>query len=126
MHSHPRPLYKVFYLLSLIVFVASLAYYIQGSVSLKRGAQREKPAENETRPVSQQKRDSLPLDINEASSEELERIRGIGPVLAGRIVTYRQKQGGFDSVEELKKVKGIGPVTFKEIKPYVTLKSGER
>jgi competence ComEA-like helix-hairpin-helix protein len=46
-----------------------------------------------------------PLDLNSASAEDLQRIDGIGEVLADRIVAARP----FRSVEELDRVKGIGP-----------------
>lgn len=125
MSSPQRHLYKAFYILSLLVFAASLAFYILESVSFRNERSGKRPVEKrdstpgETRP-------EFPLDINDAAPEELERIRGIGPVLAGRIVTFRERKGGFRTLEELQKVKGIGPVTYGEIQPYLTVKSGEK
>lgn len=48
------------------------------------------------------------VDLNTATSEELEALPGIGEELAGRIVDYRAEHGGFSSVEELLEVPGIG------------------
>ena len=61
------------------------------------------------------------LDINTASKEDLITLPGIGPVLADRILEYRENGGGFESVEELQKVKGISGKKFEKLKPYVTV-----
>lgn len=61
------------------------------------------------------------LNLNTATQEELERLPGIGPVLAKRIIDYRYEKGGFDSIEEIKNVKGIGKKIFAEIKGYLIL-----
>ena len=51
-----------------------------------------------------------PVDINQADAPSLaENIVGVGPVLAGAIVSYRTENGAFRSVEELLEVPGIGP-----------------
>ncbi len=64
----------------------------------------------------------FPLDINRATAEELERLPGIGPVLAARIVEYRRQHGQFQSVEELLEVRGIGPKRLEQIRPYVVVR----
>lgn len=64
------------------------------------------------------------VDLNTASQQDLERLPRIGPKMAQRILSYREEHGGFGSVEELKRIKGIGDKTYKEIKPYIVLKSG--
>ena len=51
------------------------------------------------------------VNINTASSAELEALPGIGPAKAKSIVEYRQKNGAFKSVEELKNVKGEATVS---------------
>ena len=61
------------------------------------------------------------FSINRASAAELERLPGIGPVLAERIVQYRARAGGFRSLEELKRVKGIGDKTFARIAAHLVL-----
>jgi len=50
-----------------------------------------------------------PVYVNQASEEELQALPGIGPVLAKKIVDYRDKNGYFRTVQDLVKVKGIGP-----------------
>jgi len=61
------------------------------------------------------------VNINYASKEELMKLKGIGLVLAERIIQYRIKHGNFRSVDELIKIKGIGPKTLEKLRPYVTV-----
>ncbi len=60
------------------------------------------------------------ININTASVKELTKLKGIGPVLAERIIKYRQEHGPFQKVEDIIKVKGIGKKTFKAIKNKIT------
>lgn len=48
------------------------------------------------------------VDINRAGVEEIAQLPGIGEVLAGRIVMYRENAGPFESAEDLLNVDGIG------------------
>ena len=63
------------------------------------------------------------IDINSAQAEELEVLPGIGPVLAGNIVEYRQRNGPFGEVEDLLAVPGIGPGKLEAIRPFITVGS---
>jgi len=62
-----------------------------------------------------------PIPLNRATEEDLDRLPGIGPSLAQRIVEYRERRGGFSSLDELMVVNGIKEKTFKKIKGYLTL-----
>ncbi len=55
------------------------------------------------------------VNINTASYDELQNITGIGPVLAQRIIDYRNSGGRFYSVNDLTKIKGIGPVSVQKM-----------
>ena len=59
------------------------------------------------------------ININEADTEELMKLKGVGKVLADRIIEYRSKNGSFISVEGLKKVKGLGGKLYDKIKDKV-------
>lgn len=67
----------------------------------------------------------FPLDLNTATAEELTALPGIGEVLAGRIVAYREANGAFTSVEELLQVDGIGEKRFEAIRDYITLEESD-
>lgn len=56
------------------------------------------------------------VNINTASSEELEKLSGIGKAMAKRIIDYRETHGGFANKEEIMNVKGIGKKVFENIK----------
>jgi competence protein ComEA len=62
-----------------------------------------------------------PVNINTASVEELDKLPGIGPTSAQKIVEYRDANGPFTRVEDLLKVPGIGPTTLDEIRGLITL-----
>jgi competence protein ComEA len=62
-----------------------------------------------------------PVNLNTASAAQLQELPGVGPVLAQRIVDYRERHGGFRSVDELREVTGIGEATFAELQPLVTV-----
>jgi competence protein ComEA len=64
----------------------------------------------------------FPINLNTATAEQLEAIPGIGPVLAQRIIEYRQTHGRFQSVDELREVRGIGPKRLENMRPYVVVK----
>jgi competence protein ComEA len=66
-----------------------------------------------------------PLDINQAARRQLEGLPGIGPVLAGRIIEYRQRRGGFRSVDELRAVSGIGPKRLADIRDLVVVRESD-
>lgn len=62
------------------------------------------------------------LDINTASAEALTSLPGVGPVLAARIVAYRDSAGPFVTVDSLRAVPGIGPATLARIRPRVRVR----
>jgi competence protein ComEA len=61
------------------------------------------------------------VNLNSATAEQLESLPGVGPVLAQRIVDWRQTHGGFRSVEQLREVSGIGAAKYADLKSKVTV-----
>lgn len=61
------------------------------------------------------------VNLNTASQAELEALPGIGPVLAQRIIDYRDDNGGFSAVEQLREISGIGPSLYEDIADLVTV-----
>ena len=60
------------------------------------------------------------VNINTASATELEKLPGIGPKTAGRIIEYRQKNGSFKKIEELMNVRGVGEKNFLKLRTQIT------
>ena len=95
---------ELFLLLLTAVFLLSLLAMVfvfpgnRGSYEVV--TQRTMPAEEED--------PEWRLDLNAATAEQLQELEGIGPVLAERIVAYRDTHGAFTDVEQLLAVEGIG------------------
>ena len=79
---------------------------------------------NEERPQNQTTETPAPstpelLNINTASTKELQTLPNIGAKMAQRIVDYRTQNGKFTSVDDLQNVKGIGAKTLEKVKPFI-------
>lgn len=61
------------------------------------------------------------VNLNTATTTELEALPEVGPVTAGAIIAWRDEHGGFTAVEELLEVDGIGDATLATIAPHVTV-----
>jgi comEA protein len=86
----------------------------------EKNANLEQEQTNKKSQTEEEKKESK-ININTASLEELQKVPGIGPVIAQRILDYRKEVGRFLSLDELREVKGIGEKTFEKLKPYLTI-----
>ncbi|WP_404820604.1 helix-hairpin-helix domain-containing protein [Streptomyces malaysiensis] len=59
------------------------------------------------------------ISLNSATTEQLDTLPGVGPVLAQHIIDYRTQHGGFRSIDELREVNGIGERRFADLRPLV-------
>ncbi len=64
------------------------------------------------------------ININTATKDQLDGLKGIGPTKAQAIIDYRTKNGPFKTVDDLQKVNGIGPATMKDIRGNISVAGG--
>jgi competence protein ComEA len=62
-----------------------------------------------------------PININTATSEQLQKLPGIGPTRAEAILQYRAQNGDFTNIDEIQNVDGIGSSTFDQIKSLISI-----
>jgi competence ComEA-like helix-hairpin-helix protein len=62
-----------------------------------------------------------PVNLNTATSEELQQVPGIGPATAGKILQMRKTYGAFKSVDDLLAIRGIGPKRLEKMRKYLTV-----
>jgi competence protein ComEA len=109
--------------------LASLKPFIEAGPDTGDQVRSEKPARSPATKKATAKGSDLtqPIDINRATLTELQRLPGIGPKTAERIVEERQKKP-FASVDDLRRVPRIGPKTLERLRPLVTVTmlTGER
>jgi competence protein ComEA len=63
--------------------------------------------------------DTGPISINQATASDLETLPGLGPVLAERIIAFREDNGPFETVEDLLEVPGIGEAKLASLRDLV-------
>lgn len=61
------------------------------------------------------------VSLNSSNAQELQRLPGVGPSTAEKIIEYRQQNGPFSSIDELLAVKGIGPKKLEAMRKYLRL-----
>ena len=61
------------------------------------------------------------VNLNRATSQQLQELPGVGPVLAEAIIKWRTDNGSFTDVSQLRQVSGIGPKLFEKLSPLVIL-----
>jgi len=62
------------------------------------------------------------ININAATLDDLQKLDGIGPAIAQRIIDYRESIGGFEYTYQLLDVSGIGEKMYERIKDKITIR----
>jgi competence ComEA-like helix-hairpin-helix protein len=62
-----------------------------------------------------------PVNLNSATSEELQEVPGIGPATADKILQMRKSYGAFKSVDDLVAIRGIGKKRLDKMRKYLTV-----
>lgn len=93
------------------------------AMKITDGTQIKIPTKNSANTASSAHTDkqSDKININYADESELDKLPGVGPAMAKRIMEYRQTEGLFQSIDDLKKVRGIGDAKFNTFKDKITL-----
>lgn len=99
---------------------AEMAAFEKFAAGLQRDSVSAPTEANEQIPIAYPL--SRQVDLNAATVNDLIRLPGIGPVLAKRIVEYREANGPFKRLQDLRKVKGIGAKTYEKLAPLLTVK----
>ena len=87
----------------------------------RRSASPPRSAETPSQPAEQAAPDPRPLDLNQASVDQIARLPGIGPALAGCILEERERRGRFDSPETLRQILGLGPKKLAALRDLITV-----
>ncbi len=72
--------------------------------------------------VTINEKDATKININTATTEELQKIPGIGPAKASAILSYREETGKFKNISEIVNVPGIGQKTLEKITEFIVVK----
>ena len=64
---------------------------------------------------------ATPVNLNTATSEQLQQVPGIGPSTADKILQFRKSYGAFKSVDDLRAIRGIGPKRLEKMRKYLVV-----
>jgi competence ComEA-like helix-hairpin-helix protein len=98
--------------------------YLLGLIQEVREEERlNRKSIQEGKPFAAKLRTGERIELNKADTNELMRLRGVGPSMARRIWMYRNRLGGFVHRGQLLEVYGMDSITFEVVQRYVTLES---
>ena len=70
--------------------------------------------------AAKKKPPAQPVNLNTATSEQLQQVPGIGPATADKILKMRKSYGPFKSVDDLLAIRGLGPKRLEKMRKYLT------
>jgi competence ComEA-like helix-hairpin-helix protein len=71
--------------------------------------------------AGRKKQPAKPINLNTATSEELQVVPGIGPATADTVLQMRKSYGGFKSVDDLLAIRGLGAKRLEKMRKYLTV-----
>ena len=86
------------------------------------GIQAQKIYQNQNQNAVKSVNNDGKVDINSASEKELEKLNGVGPAIAKKIIEYRNSNGRFTTPEDLLNVKGIGSAKLEKMKSQILIR----
>ena len=111
---------KALLLIAVVIFCGTLLRVLNINFSRQKAAQEIKTKVSANIQSHNVSTKQTIININSASQEELEKLPGIGPDIASRIIEYRQNKGQFTMLDNLRKVKGIGVKKLEAIREYIS------
>lgn len=99
----------------------NLAHILSDGEQIIVGAPKIVTSSNGRNKSSSKVKLSGPLNINTATAAQLDALPGIGPVMAARIITYREKNGLFKAITDLRKVSGMGASKFAALQSQIKI-----
>ncbi len=101
------------------IYILSEEHFRRIEPYITIAAEGERPPAHPNEPGAVETSKFQVVDINKAGAEEWQRLRGIGPAFAGRIVKFREALGGFASVEQVAETWGLPDSTFQHIRKHL-------
>ena len=86
----------------------------------KEESELKKPSVEKPKPTKKVKK-VVRVDVNQATVDDWQKLKGIGPYYAKKIVNFRDKLGGFYSIEQIGTTYGLKDSTFQIVKPFLDL-----
>jgi comEA protein len=113
--------YVMLFLIAGAVLGVGYSYYKEFYPPLRISSKKDRfrPKPSVRKDLDRKIKEAKTVNINTASLEELMKLEGVGPVMANRIIEYRNDRGLFSYREELKEVPGMGEKKFDAIEDYI-------
>ena len=111
-----------------LIFICVLVGFFMGRVTTRIDLTSQdfingtdQPTAHSSEPSNDESISDGRININTATSHQLQMLPNIGEILANRIIEYRTENGPFSTIEDLVLVKGIGDKRMEELRQYISV-----